>query len=253
MLCDLPLDQVRLDDAVLPRAVDPDLLASYAERLEAGDVFPPIRCAELPDGALLLVDGRHRLEASRWLERPTIAAEVVDAASRRQAYLMALAANRRHGRRFSTGELRRAIERLLADDEWRCWTDRAIAALLGCTGAYVGEVRRAVGAVAPVRHYTKANGTRVAMTVTGPTQRTRTIESAVANGGLAGKRATILAGNLITGALTAIEMLLPLSPAALAATLDEHGRWEEVCESTQRLVGLVQAARLVAKCPVKQG
>jgi hypothetical protein len=241
-LCEVPLDQVLVDDGVLPRQVDPALLDDYAARLRAGDRFPPIRCGKLPGGRLLLLDGRHRLEAHRWLCRPCIAAEVATIMDRRQAYLLALAGNRQHGRRLSSGELRRAIERLLADQEWRTWTDIGIARLLGCSGAYVGEIRRVVGAQAATRVYTKANGTLVTMTVTGPTVRTRTIESAVANGGLSGKRATKLAGNLITGALTAIELLLPLSPQALAATLDEHDRWDELEGASQRLVGLVAAA-----------
>jgi hypothetical protein len=248
----LALDQVCLDEAVLPRDVDGDLLARYTDRLAAGDDFPAIMVGQV-GAELVLIDGRHRLEAHRRLGRPTICAEVAAVADRRQAYLMALAANRQHGQVLAHGDLRRAVKRLLADPEWRTWTNVALGALLGRSDSWVRQVRLEVSDQTGPRTYRRADGATFTFTPNAAANRHARVEAAVRAGTLGTARlATASAARLVGRGLLALEKsLLPLSPAALAAALDQEGRWEELETATQRLVGLVAAARLAAKSAPK--
>lgn len=77
----------------------------YKQAMKAGEVFPPILLARV-NGALVLVDGWHRLEAMLALGEWQAVAEVRDAGSTAEARLWGYEANRKHGLPLTKAELR---------------------------------------------------------------------------------------------------------------------------------------------------
>ena len=73
MASELKLTDVRIDGGTQPRAkIDLDVVAEYAERLDAGDVFPPVEVVF--DGKdYWLWDGFHRYHGHARAKRKTIA------------------------------------------------------------------------------------------------------------------------------------------------------------------------------------
>lgn len=80
-------------------------LRRYKQAMEAGEVFPPILLARV-NGALVLVDGWHRLEAMRALGEWQVVAVVREARSMAEARLWGYEANRKHGLPLTKAELR---------------------------------------------------------------------------------------------------------------------------------------------------
>jgi len=89
----------------------------YAESLRAGAKFPPITVAKL-DNKFYLVDGRHRLEAVKSLNKKEkkkeiyIQAEVLTGLNRKQMYEESVMRNMAHGRQFSPYEKRLIVVKL---------------------------------------------------------------------------------------------------------------------------------------------
>lgn len=77
----------------------------YKQAMDAGEVFPPILLARV-NGALILVDGWHRLEAMRARGQWETVAEIRDAESMAEARLWGYEANRKHGLPLTNSELR---------------------------------------------------------------------------------------------------------------------------------------------------
>ena len=119
--------------------IEREIVEDYAERLQAGDRFPPIVVFEDDDEALHLADGFHRLEAYKRLSRSRIDA-CVKAGTRDEALWYALGANRTHGQRLSPGDKKRAVQ--LALTTWPEKSQRQIAQQIGCSQQYVGIVRQ---------------------------------------------------------------------------------------------------------------
>ncbi len=118
----------------------PDVVLDYAKDMEAGAIFPPVVIYH--DGIdYWLGDGFHRVEAARKLGRETIDAEVLDGDAR-QAILHGIGSNASHGLRRTQADKRRAVERLLRDEEWSAWSNRKIAKAAGVDHKTVNKVRR---------------------------------------------------------------------------------------------------------------
>ncbi len=81
------------------------------------------------------------MAAARKLERETIEAEVLDGDAR-QAILHGIGSNASHGLRRTQADKRRAVERLLRDEEWSKWSDRKIAKVAKVDHKTVGKIRR---------------------------------------------------------------------------------------------------------------
>lgn len=75
---------------------DPRVVKRYRQAMAADEVFPPLLVAEV-NGALLLVDGFHRLAAMAALCMDSSPVEIHRAASVREARWLAAQANLRHG------------------------------------------------------------------------------------------------------------------------------------------------------------
>jgi hypothetical protein len=111
-LKDLPLDSIRMDGGTQPRVrIDEEIVREYAERMRAGDHFPPVQVYF--DGTdHWLSDGFHRVRAAREAEKPTIQAEVWEG-TRDDAFWMSLGANKDHGLRRTNDDKARAVKAAL--------------------------------------------------------------------------------------------------------------------------------------------
>lgn len=102
---EVELQAIVLDTSIQCRAdIDTDIVDDYAERMLAGDQFPPVE-AFGTNGKLWIGDGWHRVLAARQIESEVIQANV-HAGGRVDALKYALGANAAHGRRRSNADKR---------------------------------------------------------------------------------------------------------------------------------------------------
>lgn len=124
-------------------SIDRALVDRYAEMWRAGIEFDALQAIEDEQtGRLYLIDGFHRLAAAAAAKRATVPVQVVEVASQRRAQWLCLGVNAKHGKPLTNADKRRAVERVLADDEWAKMSDRAIAKHVGCGRQFVGNMRR---------------------------------------------------------------------------------------------------------------
>lgn len=140
----LALSDIRTDAGTQPRAgTNSTVVDDYTAFLLAGIKLPPVTVFH--DGTdYLLADGFHRYAAHQLAKRKKIAVDVRQG-THRDAVLFSLGANRTHGLQSSPGDKRRAIEKMLRDDEWVTWSDNRIAEHIGVSQTYVSGVRRDLG------------------------------------------------------------------------------------------------------------
>lgn len=135
---------IRTDGGTQPRVgLNPDTIEEYTEAMRNGDQFPPVVLYH--DGAhYWLADGYHRLAAwSRYCAgtpKPILAD--VRQGDRRDAILHSVGANADHGLRRTNDDKRRAVTRLLADDEWSQWSDNEIARRAKVSQPFVSKLRQ---------------------------------------------------------------------------------------------------------------
>ena len=133
----IALSSIRLDGGTQSRAaLDEDAVADYAMCL-----------ADLPrmvvfyDGeSYWMADGFHRAHAFGSAGRKKVEV-VVKQGTARDALLYSVGANRTHGLRRTQADKRRAVELLLADEEWRARSDRWIAKACGVSDHLVADLR----------------------------------------------------------------------------------------------------------------
>ncbi|RMF03086.1 MAG: streptomycin biosynthesis regulator, partial [Alphaproteobacteria bacterium] len=133
--------KIRTDGGTQIRAeLNPLTVAEYAEAMASGETaFPPVTV--FYDGTdHWLADGFHRVAAAREAGIAEIEAQIIPG-SRRDAILHACGANAAHGLRRTNEDKRRAVERVLRDDEWRQWSDREIARRCAVSHIFVAKVR----------------------------------------------------------------------------------------------------------------
>ncbi len=136
----IPLADIADGGAQMRVEMKPDVVREYADDMAAGATFPPVIVYH--DGAdYWLGDGFHRVEAARKIERETIDAEVLDGDAR-QAILHGIGSNASHGLRRTQADKRRAVERLLRDEEWSKWSNRKIGEAARVDHKTVAKVRR---------------------------------------------------------------------------------------------------------------
>ncbi len=136
----IALSDIQDGGAQMRVEMKPDIVREYADEMAAGAIFPAV--VVYYDGTdYWLGDGFHRVEAARRLDRETIDAEVLEGDAR-QAILHGIGSNASHGLRRTQADKRRAVERLLRDDEWSKWSNRKIAKAAGVDHKTVDKVRR---------------------------------------------------------------------------------------------------------------
>jgi len=111
----LAIDVIQFDPTIYPRAsIDWRTTYRYQRSMSMGDVFPAITVAEIK-GVYVLVDGYHRFQASKNLDRTEIDAEVIQCNTLVDAYIESLKRNILHGRPLSIYERLLAAMRLKKD------------------------------------------------------------------------------------------------------------------------------------------
>ena len=146
----LPLASLTLDPALQCReAIDPDVVAEYAELIRNGTRFPAVRVVAIAGGdeeddALVLVDGFHRYEAHSDAGSADILVEMAEG-TRRDAMIEAAKANTNHGLRRTTIGKRRAVRLLLRDAECCHLSGRELATMSGTSHTFVNETRSRYG------------------------------------------------------------------------------------------------------------
>jgi ParB-like chromosome segregation protein Spo0J len=148
----LPLDLFKKSTHVQVREeVNADTVARYAETYAAGTGMPPIvvfvPAGHKPEegGELYLADGHHRLAGAKKAKLAEINV-VIKRGDRRAALLYALSANHQHGLPLTNDDKRRSVGLMLADDEWRAWSDRTIAEACRVSATLVAKCRAALPA-----------------------------------------------------------------------------------------------------------
>ena len=136
--------------------------------MRGGTSFPPLLVIRRGERQVV-IDGHHRLAAARRAGLPTIAVQIVDA-DPREAILMALAANGRHGLPLTSADRRKVALRMLADPEWSAWSDSEIARRCGASAMSVGRWRGRRSATSTparrTRKYRDGRGTERTMNTT---------------------------------------------------------------------------------------
>ncbi len=136
----IALSDIQDGGAQMRVEMKPDVVREYADAMADGAVFEPVDVYY--DGSTYwLADGYHRVDAARLLDRETIEAKVLDGDAR-QAILHGAGSNASHGLRRTQADKRRAVERLLRDEEWGKWSDRKIAEAAKVDHKTVGKIRR---------------------------------------------------------------------------------------------------------------
>lgn len=138
-LRELKLADIRMDAGTQIRAsLNEDTIGEYAERMLAGDKFPPADV--FFDGkAYYLADGFHRILAAKRAKLSVFPCNVHPGSADR-ALWFAIAANREHGLQRTTADKQRAIE--LAFNKFPKKTQQQIADQVGCTQQYVAKVQK---------------------------------------------------------------------------------------------------------------
>jgi hypothetical protein len=140
----LPIASIRTDGGTQLRIqTHGDAVEDYARAIEAGGIFPPV-VAYYDGAAYWLADGFHRLAAYERLGRTAVDVAVYEG-TQRDAVLHAARANTEHGLRATRADRRNAVAVLLADDEWRQWSDRELGRIVGVDGKTVAAVRHQLG------------------------------------------------------------------------------------------------------------
>lgn len=136
----IKLSKIRIDGGTQPRAkIDQAAVSDYADRIRAGDGFPPV--VVFFDGVdHWLADGFHRFHATAETGAKSIACDVRKG-TQREAVLFSCGANLHHGLRRTNADKRRAVQTLLDDAEWSKFSDRQIAEVCAVGHSMVSDQR----------------------------------------------------------------------------------------------------------------
>jgi transposase/uncharacterized ParB-like nuclease family protein len=110
---EIPVSKIEIIQGLLPRVEThtvEDKVEEYREAMELGSEFPPITVWQ-KDNEYWLIDGMHRLLASKRLGRETIKAEVVELKDMLEAKILAITKNR-HGLPLTKEEKRLLCQNL---------------------------------------------------------------------------------------------------------------------------------------------
>ncbi len=136
----LRIDEIQRAEELQPRVgIDKAVVKQYAERLQAGDKFPPVHVFD--DGNdKWLADGYFRCGAEEASGDDTIVC-LVHRGTKADAEWYALQANKRHGAQLTNADKARAIKKALRHPVGANLSDRQIAEHVGASHATVGKYR----------------------------------------------------------------------------------------------------------------
>jgi len=108
----LKISQIKIDEKLYPRTKCDWFTANdYKHSMKAGAVFPPIEVA-LYRGHYYLIDGRHRIEATKRCKEENIQTIVHLNLTAKEIFIKAVEANISHGRPLSPQDKALVIDRL---------------------------------------------------------------------------------------------------------------------------------------------
>lgn len=137
----IKLDEVRIDGGTQIRVnISQETVYKYKENMEDGDVFPALEVVY--DGAnYWLIDGFHRYHAMKLIGYRTV--EVLyRPGTLREARILALAMNSKHGLPRTNADKRNAVEKALEMEEFKSATDADIAKACDVSKPFVAAIRR---------------------------------------------------------------------------------------------------------------
>jgi len=131
--------QITIDAGTQVRAaINEDVVAQYADAIDAGDTFPNV--VTYHDGAKwFLADGFHRLLAVKRLDHETIRCEVHQG-TRADALKYALSANYSHGLPRTNADKRKSAQ--IALTEWPKLSNRELARICAVSDMFIATVRK---------------------------------------------------------------------------------------------------------------
>ena len=115
MIVKLPINKIIIPQGLLPRifGVNEEKVEEYAEAMENGAEFPPIKVWEKLDGTYQVIDGVHRISAYRKLGKEYIEAEIIQGIEDEIAFMeWAIRENLKHGLPLSREDKREDARRL---------------------------------------------------------------------------------------------------------------------------------------------
>jgi len=119
---------------------DEEIVKEYAEKMQDGDVFPPINVYLIDKGDYYLTGGWHRIAAYKKLGKTSVECNVHEG-TWRDAVWASLAENNEHGIRPSPADKRKKVMSCLEDEEWSKMSDKLIADQCGCERHLVFRMR----------------------------------------------------------------------------------------------------------------
>jgi hypothetical protein len=95
---------INIDEEIYPRKQDVWLVAfQYSQAMKAGAIFPPIALGEYKK-KLYLVDGRHRINANKLLEKEEIEAVIKKYSDKKTMFIDAIKFNNIHGKALTVAD-----------------------------------------------------------------------------------------------------------------------------------------------------
>lgn len=139
----LGLERIRTDGNTQSRAgINWNVVETYAERMVAGDQFPPVD-VYFDEHQYWLADGFHRVEAARRIQFTAFPARVFHG-SRREAQLHSIQSNITHGLQRSDADKRMVVLMLLQDDEWCYQSNYEIARYSAISVSFVRKIKNEI-------------------------------------------------------------------------------------------------------------
>jgi hypothetical protein len=147
---ELRIDQIQVLEELQSRASTHwEHVDELVELLQSGGQFkePPVVFRQGPDGdEYFLADGFHRVHAYKkaGIESAMFDVRAGGTTAFRRAKLYSIQSNSAHGLRRTPADKRRAVEMLLADEEWSTKSERWIAETAQVSPPFVASVKRGV-------------------------------------------------------------------------------------------------------------
>jgi ParB-like chromosome segregation protein Spo0J len=114
----IPIEKIEVIQGLLPRIYTftvEEKIEEYKEAMSEGEQFPPIVVWDRGNGIYWLIDGMHRLLATKRIGKDTIKAEVVELENEVEARILAIEKNMLHGIPLDREEKKELTRLLYAD------------------------------------------------------------------------------------------------------------------------------------------